>query len=622
MTTTPRQPSARRKMNVMLISFGIAAVVIMTLSFGIIIEQYLGDSIEQNVKSDLRGSVDKLDTHNAGCDARNKQLISSAEIYFGSHGGISITDETAPDGLPLWKVGDDILNGNNSLIEKVAAAAPKNQFSIYQKTPSGYVIIATTIKQNGGYITGSRLDDNRVIQQVESGKVFYDRTFISGTPFIGTYKRLLIDGKFVGMYFSGQEENKVKSSNSTFGSKKFLANGFTIWSKDPNFCFVVPDDMKKDWSKMPDHVYHEMTQHKDGEIHSMEFEYKGTEYEMVYVYDENVYSYIQFIYPASDKFASMPNHLIWMLLAVVLVIVVLIIAANRLLNKIISDVGGEPKLVKNLVDKIAEGDMTGSDEYKMERATGILKSAYTVTEYLKGILHKIYDGANSMQELSSQIYDTTQKLNENASYQADSADNIVQSITEISDEINKNAERTTSAERITQKITSGINDIKQAQDESLNAVKHITEKIDIINDIAFQTNILALNASVEAARAGEQGRGFAVVATEIRKLAEKSKKSAADIIAGAQTSVKASAKSAELINNILPEVSECSALIGEIESSAEGQKVAINAIDSSVKQLNASIQGNADECGALATSAEDLDFQAQGFRDSASTFKL
>ena len=65
---------------------------------------------------------------------------------------------------------------------------------------------------------------------------------------------------------------------------------------------------------------------------------------------------------------------------------------------------------------------------------------------------------------------------------------------------------------------------------SFNAVKGISEKIDIINDIAFQTNILALNAAVEAARAGEHGKGFAVVATEIQRLAEKSKHSANELL--------------------------------------------------------------------------------------------
>ena len=446
-----KKVSAKRKMNTILITFGVGAILIMVISFGIIIKNQLGASIEQNVISDLKGSTDKLDTHNAGCDERNKQLITSTEIYLNSHGGIFLTGEDFifPNGQnsELWTVEGKDLNSNNALIEKIASAAPKNQLSIYQKVGSEYVIIATTIKNNGNYITGTKLEDNRVKEQIENGKVFYDRTFIAQTPFIGTYKALIIDNQIKGLYFTGQEENKVKSSNSAFGSKNFLANGFSIWSKDPNFCFVVPADKKSDWSKMPEDVYQEMKRHKDGEIHKTVFTYKKIEYEMLYLYDENVYSYIQFLYPLSDKFASLPKLVIPMALAIIVIIAVLIIASNRLLTRIINDVGGEPKEVKVLVDKIAEGDMTGSDKAKTEKATGILKSTYTVAENLKGILTKIYDGANQMQNLSSQILDTTQKMSENANYQAESTDNIAQSVTDIAQEIAGNAEKTLSAEK-------------------------------------------------------------------------------------------------------------------------------------------------------------------------------
>ena len=617
--------TAKGRMNVMLLIFGIAAILIIVCSFGYVLKNHLGESIEQNVISDLRGSTDKLDTHNAGCDYRNKQLIGSTEHYLKTLGGIIITDAVSQAGVQtvkVWTCGGNPLNDNNLLLEELSECAPKMQQSIYQKTTNGYVIIATTIKTDGQYIVGTMLDDKRVLEQVEGGKVFYDRTFIGKNPYIGTYKPLIVNGKMEGMYFSGQEENKVKSSNSAFGAKKFLANGFTIWSKDPNFCFVVPDDKKKDWSKMPDDVYNEMRMHKDGKIYKIDFEYKDVDYEMFYLYDENVYSYISFIYPLADKFASFPSFIVPLALAVIAIISLLVLATNRLLSHIINDVGGEPKFVKVLVDKIADGDMTGSDLSKHQQSSGILRSTYALAENLKAILVKIYDGANQMQELSTKINDTTMSLSDNVNYQLSSADNIVSSVTDISSEIAVNAGRTANAGRITRKVMNEISEIKAAQDMSYNAVKDISAKIDIINDIAFQTNILALNAAVEAARAGEHGKGFAVVASEIRKLAEKSKRSANDIILGAQTSVKATAKSTELINNILPSIKECTSLIEEIGVSAASQKSTIENIDLSVKQLNSAIQNSTAAYSELASNAEDLDTQALSFRESGEVFKF
>ncbi|MBO4373342.1 MAG: Cache 3/Cache 2 fusion domain-containing protein, partial [Bacteroidales bacterium] len=373
--------TAKGKMNLLLIVFGVVAICVVTFTLGFIMKNMLGDSIEQNVRSDLKGFTEKQTAYNYAFSKINEQLLNTVEIHFKVRGGLTVTDQIQPLGniqTKIWKFGNHVLNQDNALLETLAAAAAPNHFSIYQKTSSGYVIIATTIKKNGKYIVGSVLNDPNVIKIIEGNGVFYDLTQIEGVDYVGAFRPLMINGRMEGVMFSGQDQSTIAQDENAFSSATFLSNGFSLWTKDPNFVYVVPDDKRKEWSKMPDDVYAEMTQHKDGNLYKINFNYLDTDYEMIYLYNAPIYSYLQFIYPVSDKFQSAPSIIIPMVLAVIVIIVLLIIATDRLLNHIINDVGGEPKFVKVIVDRIASGDMTDSDSQSANKSRGILKSVYVM----------------------------------------------------------------------------------------------------------------------------------------------------------------------------------------------------------------------------------------------------
>jgi methyl-accepting chemotaxis protein len=291
--------------------------------------------------------------------------------------------------------------------------------------------------------------------------------------------------------------------------------------------------------------------------------------------------------------------------------------------KIASDVVVPLKKVMYGLEKIGDGDLnTRVDIDSQDEIGRIAEIVNMMSKKLRDIVAKINLGTEYIYTSSSQMSKTAQMMSDNAGHQASSTEEVSSSIEEITASISQNNDNARETEKIALKTLSGIRKGSEASSLSMTAMKEIADKISIIDEIAFQTNILALNAAVEAARAGEQGKGFAVVASEIRKLAEKSKNSANDIIAGAQESVNATAKSTQLINNILPDINECVTLIERVESSAGSQKSTVQMIDISVKQLNEAIQGNASASEELAGGAQELNSEAENFKNSTSVFKF
>jgi len=188
--------------------------------------------------------------------------------------------------------------------------------------------------------------------------------------------------------------------------------------------------------------------------------------------------------------------------------------------------------------------------------------------------------------------------------------------------IQNNSENAKQAEIIALKSAEGIRKGYDSTTYALNSMKKIAEKVSIIGDIAFQTNILALNAAVEAARAGEHGRGFAVVAAEVRKLAERSRLAAEEIDRIIRDSVKIADEAGRLLSEIVPDIEKTARLVQEIAAASMEQNAGAEQINSAIQQLNQITQQNAAASEEMASSAEELNSQAKQLIDIVSFFDI
>jgi len=282
------------------------------------------------------------------------------------------------------------------------------------------------------------------------------------------------------------------------------------------------------------------------------------------------------------------------------------------------------KATKDITEKtklIAAGDMTVEINPRSDKDEMIIALAEMIKS-IGEIVSQIQISSDNIADASQQMSSNSQQMSEGASEQASAAEEVSSSMEEMASNIHQNTDNAQQTEKIASKAAEEILEGSKNVNMTVIVMKKIAEKVSIIGDIAFQTNILALNAAVEAARAGEHGKGFAVVAAEVRKLAERSHIAAGEINELTKSSVDVADKAGKQLEEIVPNIQKTAKLVQEITAASIEQNTGTNQINNAINQLNKVTQQNAASAEEMATSSEELSSQADSLKELIGFFKV
>ncbi|MDX5977344.1 methyl-accepting chemotaxis protein [Vreelandella alkaliphila] len=307
-----------------------------------------------------------------------------------------------------------------------------------------------------------------------------------------------------------------------------------------------------------------------------------------------------------------------------------------LTRQLLRELGAEPRQVKVFAEAIGRGELTTQPYLKKGDTSSIMASQVAMSKQLQAIVSQVRSSAEAVASNSEQIAEGNNDLSSRTEEQASALAETASAMEQLNSTVKLNADNSQQASQeaasasktaiqggeAVHQVVATMNDLNKSSQE-------IAGIISTIDAIAFQTNILALNASVEAARAGEHGRGFAVVAEEVRKLAQRSADAAREIndlisnnlerVNHGNTRAEEASKSTE---DIVAAIERVTKIMQEISHASAEQSTGVQEVGQAITEMDQVTQQNAALVEESANAANHLRQNAHQLLHAMSVFKL
>ena len=448
----------------------------------------------------------------------------------------------------------------------------------------------TTIFDNSGKrITGQKMNA-AIWSTIQSGKVYQDRAVINGKQYFVHYEPMKdVNDNIIGAYFAGYSADSYNS-----GLVRTILITIAICVVLVGIAVVIlVIILNKDFKRPIAALVTECEDIKNIDLNKESRNFKFN----------------------NDEIGQLASELI---------------ESKQTLNSYVQDIVG-------VLESMAEGDFTKQpsvaytgDFLSIEKAFEQIHS--NLGEIIANVSQSSYNVSLGAEQMAS----GTQALAEGTQRQSATIDELSSTVTGISENVNKTAENARAASEISldcanimQEQTLQMQNLIDAMDIVEKKSEDIAKVIKAIEDIAFQTNILALNASIEAARAGEAGKGFAVVATEVGTLAAKSAESANSTRAIIDSTLEAVGKSiviardaAGAIDNVTEKSKQAADLVKEIALDSTAQAGDLEQATQGINDISEVIQNNSSTAQQSAASCEELSSQSKIMLDMVDKLKV